>query len=573
MLRVAWYGAPSRGAAVLAAALAAAVVALPSLANRYAYDDVELVRDDARLERTPELLRLLAEPYWPDRFADRLYRPLTTLSFGALRLVGRNAPWVQHLANVLLHVLASALVALMTWRLAPAGAFVAGLWFAVHPVHVEAFASVAGRAELIAAVGYLGALLAALAHATAPPESRWRWLAAAAAAAAVAVCGKEHAVTLPLAIVILDAALAGGRLRSRAKIQLPVWVATAAVVAAFLAARALVLGTAMGAGVIAVGLEDRGIFGRLLVMTPALLEWARLLAFPVRLAADYAPDHFVVPTSLEWRHAAALALAAGLFILAWRARRRTVVPLLALLLFAVCAAVAANVVVPTGVLISERSLYLPSAAAAIGVAALAAEVPRSRGLTILAAVMMVLLAARSVARVGVWRDNETFFAALETDAPYSYRTQWMLGNRAWKAGRIGEARLRYAEAMRRGGRDAALQIEVGLRHLEARMDDSAEVFLSRAFALDSTMSPALLGVVIARSRLGRLNEAAAAAALGMRRFPQEADFSLAASELYAELGRCAEAEAALRMARRAAPARAQRAGERLRATRACGPSR
>ncbi|HWO90190.1 MAG TPA: hypothetical protein VNL98_13685 [Gemmatimonadales bacterium] len=553
------------------------LTAAPSLWNGFAYDDVSLVERDRRIRDIERLPGLLVEPYWPDRFVDRLYRPWTTASFAVAHALGGGAAWPQHLLNVLLHAAVCVMVVRLIWALAPPGALLAGLWFAVHPVHVEAFASVTGRSELIAAAGYLTSLLAALRHARAERAGERRaMLALATGAAAFAIGGKEHAITLPAAIVVMDGVLAlhrGEDLRARARRQAPLWLATAAVMLAYLSVRAWVVGTATGAGMVATGLEGRDLFGRLLVMAPALLEWARLILVPLRLAADYAPDQFVVATGLEWRHAAALALASGVTLLVWRYRKWDFRLPAALLLFTVSASVAANIVVPTGVLISERGLYLPSVAVALGLAPLMAGFERGR-LPALAAAAVVLLAlaARSVERISVWRDDDRFFAALETDAPFSYRTQWMLGRDAFKEGRIAEGQVRFREAMRRAPREANLHIEAGLRHLDAHLNDSAEAYLMRAFELDSMMRGALLGVIVARARLGRYAEAAAAAELGMRRFPGTVDFVQAAGELYALLGRCADAEARLREVERREPGRVAHLLQRLQPEPPCVPS-
>src|SRR3989449_9090429 len=68
----------------------------------------------------------------------------------------------------------------------PTVGLVTGLLFAVHPVHVEATASVVGRAELVAAVGYAVALISALRS-----EQRPAWLLGVAVGAAPAIGAKR----------------------------------------------------------------------------------------------------------------------------------------------------------------------------------------------------------------------------------------------------------------------------------------------------------------------------------------------------------------------------------------------
>src|SRR5439155_447050 len=76
-----------------------------------------------------------------------------------------------------------------------------------------------------------------------------------------------------------------------------------------------------------------------------------------------------------------------------------------------------NVIVPTEVIVAERTLYLPSWGAMLGVAALGASVQWPRWakpwLLVLA---LVAGAGRSVARLPVWRDDQSFFAAQQRDA-------------------------------------------------------------------------------------------------------------------------------------------------------------
>src|SRR5207248_6142186 len=72
------------------------------------------------------------------------------------------------------------------------GALVAGLLFAVHPLHVEAVANVVGRAELMAALFTLLAVYAALVH------ERVAW---SAAALALGLLSKENAAVAPALIV------------------------------------------------------------------------------------------------------------------------------------------------------------------------------------------------------------------------------------------------------------------------------------------------------------------------------------------------------------------------------------
>ena len=115
--------------------------------------------------------------------------------------------------------------------------------------------------------------------------------------------------------------------------------------------------------------------------------------------------------------------------LVWSWRRHPVIAFgilwAALALFPV-----SNLLIPTGILLAERTLFLPSLGAmlAIGGAA-AALLPalqrfgHARRSIVFAALWLVVLAGlvRSALRQPVWRDNQTLFAQTALDAPRSYK--------------------------------------------------------------------------------------------------------------------------------------------------------
>jgi hypothetical protein len=80
--------------------------------------------------------------------------------------------------------------------------YIAGLLFAVHPIHVEAVANIVGRAELMCALGTMGALML-LAH---RPLTSARSVAISACAI-LAVLSKEQGLLVPLLLLALGFAM------------------------------------------------------------------------------------------------------------------------------------------------------------------------------------------------------------------------------------------------------------------------------------------------------------------------------------------------------------------------------
>src|SRR5205085_11471735 len=82
------------------------------------------------------------------------------MSFAVQHWLHGDRPWAFHAVNWVLHAAVRAGVAELARRLSGVkAAYVAGLLFAAHPVHVEAVANVVGRSELMCAAGTLGALV------------------------------------------------------------------------------------------------------------------------------------------------------------------------------------------------------------------------------------------------------------------------------------------------------------------------------------------------------------------------------------------------------------------------------
>src|SRR2546430_7100594 len=158
--------------AALAAGLVAALVAAPSVRNGFVQDDHWVVEQRPLLRHPGSLAALLTEPYWPRGFGGVLWRPAVLASYALDYRISASPHWF-HAVNVLWAAAAAAALALLATLIAgPPVGLATGLLFAVHPVHVEAPASVVGRAELLAAGGSAVALISAVRS-----EQRLIWLA------------------------------------------------------------------------------------------------------------------------------------------------------------------------------------------------------------------------------------------------------------------------------------------------------------------------------------------------------------------------------------------------------------
>jgi hypothetical protein len=280
--------------------------------------------------------------------------------------------------------------------------------FAWHPVHVEAVASLVGRAELLAAVGVLGAVLAA---------RRRQWVVAVLCAA-LAMFSKEHGVIAGV-VILLDKWL-----HDSAEPPYPAgfWIALASVTIGFLAAW-FAIGW-VGENDAAAVFYGRGTWGRLAIALPAVLRAAILLIWPASLSVDYNPQVLPARDGVSIPAVLGLLVITGIPALALWCRRRAPAIAFAAGIAALSYLPTANLFYSSGIILAERNLYLAATLPAVFVgwaATLLAARGGSRPAAAVVAIVAIACGWRSSARLPAWRDNRSQLFTLLADHPESYR--------------------------------------------------------------------------------------------------------------------------------------------------------
>jgi hypothetical protein len=401
--------------------VAAVALYLPTVRHGFVQDDRAIIASNPAAHSIPRAIVAFGAPYWPPETGAGLYRPATILSYAIDWTISGGRPGWFHLINALWHGVVTVLLVLVLARwLPPLAALAAGLVFAWHPVHVEAVASLVGRAELLVAAGILGAVLAA----------RRRWWISAGLCAALAMFSKEHGVIAGV-VILFDwwlrphhASPFSGTERGSGSEHYPLgfWLALVLLTAGYLVLWR-VIGWA-GANDAAAIFYHGGMSGRLAVALPALWRAAVLLVLPVSLSSDYGPQ--VIATNAGFSLAAVLGLTVLVAVpaLVVLCRRRAPAIAFTAALAALSYLPTSNLFFPSGIVLAERNLYLavPLVAAALGMGM--TWVAARRGLrpaVLCAALLLVLGVGRSFARLPAWRDNRAELLALLEDHPESYR--------------------------------------------------------------------------------------------------------------------------------------------------------
>lgn len=490
----------------MAIALLAVIASATSLGNAFAYDDRWIIVENARAHSLHAPWKFFAETYWPNSRGAALYRPLTILLYAVQWRVGDGSPLVYHAVNVALYAALSVLLFWFALQLLPrTAAWVAAALFAVHPVHVEAVGNVVGQAELWTALSLIAAVGL---YVRDRREGLPLGLTTKAQIIALFVLGmlvKENAIVLPALIVAAEIFLvADGRpLRERAD-DLLSWLCWLGLFAAlFLLVRVAVLQDVAG-DVPHPALINTTMPERALVMLGLVPEFGRLLLWPARLYADYSPQQVRVHTSWSLEHVPGVLLlscAVILFVVSWR---RSPVVAFGLAWFAVAIAPVMNLLLPTGILIAERTLLLPSAglmlAVGAGVPWIVTQVRTvGRPSRLLAygalAALLMLGAAHSAERQRVWRNNDAVFQSLSTDAPLNFKAHYTYGGLLFEQHRPLEAEREWRMAIALLPTYHGVHLDLAHKYRDAHVCEAAIVEYQTALRIEPMLPLGRAGLV------------------------------------------------------------------------------
>jgi hypothetical protein len=472
-----------------------------SIPNGFAFDDLWIIERNPRVHGLHRLAEIWTGGYWGKEKVTRYYRPITLTTYAVNFSLHGLRPAGYHLVNVTLHAFVAVLVLILGLRmgLPRGGAFLAGMAFAAHPIHTEAVAGVVGRAELLAALAFIGGILAWFRY---RESGRKRYLLGLAVVYGAGLLCKEHVAVLPVVLAASEAA--SHRLRDptgRARL-LAALLGCGVALSLGLALRFLATGSLVEERLLGFRGYPGLLFGepvwiRMLTALKVLQCIARLLVFPIALSPDYSFNQLPIPRGIERGvvMGALLALAAA----SWLWRVRSSPTRLTLGVWAIVAYLpVSNLFFPTTLLLGERTLYLSTVALAIllGTLFTAAEGLPGRRRRMAAGLLIGLVLAfwgvRTIHRNLDWRDQATLFAAAARTSPNSARVRMNHGVELLRAGKAQEAVREF---------EAAIAILPGYAHAYFNLSQAYE----RLDRLDDAQAAALRAVLLrpneVRSRL------------------------------------------------------------------------
>jgi protein O-mannosyl-transferase len=429
-----------------------------SLANSFVYDDRQQILENPYVHSFRYVGRIFGSTVWSFEGAQGVtnyYRPLMTFAYLIGYKIWGRIPFGFHLMNVALHIAVVLLLFFVTERLFHDRliSLIASGLFALHPIHTESVAWIAGITDLELSFFFLLTFLLYLRLADDEQKSAQSWLPylSVLVAYGLALLSKEQALVLPALAIVYEHFYRPGHDASAFKDKWQRYLPLCLVAAAYIAFRLFVLG------------------GFAPAMWRPTLPWREVLLSAVALVGGYLakliwPAHLIAfyvfheSRSIRDPHIlagfAGLIVCAGLFLYLWRVARPFSFALLWM------GATIAPVLNPRWMpaqVFAERYLYLPSIGFCWliggGIAKLWREAragspsPRRaimrQTIAITVGVVACLYAVRTVERNRDWRSDQVLYLktlAAQPDAQvihtnlgvdYSERNDWTGAEHEW----------------------------------------------------------------------------------------------------------------------------------------------
>lgn len=490
-----------RGCLEIALVCVSVLVFVSTLSFGFVYDDRVQVLANPFIQSWRYLAHDFTSHVWAQttKHPIMFYRPVF-LSWLRLNYAAFGAKaWGWHLTTLLTHALVTLLVFRLALRLLRDRwqAAVAGLFFAVHPIHVESVAWVGGVVDPLMSIFFLGSLLCYL---------NWRerqslgWMAWSLLLSFLAMLAKEPGITLPAVVFVYAWIFAGTR--EAAGICAGRRFRAAVTDVAPFALVALAYWTLRMAALRTPSPVSASYATILLTLPGLLLFYLRLVAWPVGLSLFYDREYvqhvtfggFVLPLLLL-----ALVAVALVGFLRRNAQRSEGAFAAAFALLVLCPVLWVRWF-PSDDFVHDRYLYLPFTGFAVLFAIAVAELrgrsapgwiaPPRQILTV--AVAAVALTIGSVTLQTCWASDLLLWFHCFKTAPHN---QQVLNNLASSLGERGEYQSAvplFLEVLRQNPSNADAQGNLGYTYYQMGALQPAEEYLSHAVQLDPSDSHSLL---------------------------------------------------------------------------------
>jgi tetratricopeptide (TPR) repeat protein len=446
-------------------------------------------------------------------------------------------PGQHHLMSVAIHAISTLLLYAFLWRATSAlwrSAFVA-FAFALHPLHIESVAWLAERKDVLSALFWMLTLLAYLKYTERKSLGRY---AVVVFAVACALMAKPMAITLPVALLLLDL----WPLR-RFERERPV-----SLVIEKLPLVALAIGSATvtylaqaGGGAIS-GVDQIPVLDRLSNALASYFIYLLKFAWPSNLAVFYP-----YPDSPQWALAAAGILTlAGFTTIAIRQFRARPYLTVGWLWYSITLIPVIGLVQVGLQAYADRYMYLPMIGLLIAIAWSLRDWFERRGwnqkaLAASAAIVCVTWSIVTYVDLDYWRNSVTLFEHTIQATDRNFIAYNNLGNAYADQGRSADALSNFQNAAAIRPQAPDIQENLGVALTALGRAEEAQPHLEQAIRIDPNFTRAHIHLALALMRQGKIADATNHYVTALQHEPDNPEAHYGLGGILAQQGRMKEA--------------------------------
>jgi tetratricopeptide (TPR) repeat protein len=529
--------------------LLAAATYANSLLNGFIYDDFQQIVENPYVHSFRHVRAIFATSVWSFQGAEGVlsyYRPLMTFGYMICWRLFGSVPVGYHIVSVAMNGVIVLLVFFLARRLYgdDVVSFVSAAIFALHPVHTESVAWVAGVTDLQLTFFYLLTFWLFLDLTRIGNPGVWVRRILMTASFGLALLSKEQAATLPVLVTLYEHFYRNDRNETTSPQKISRYGMLWALLGVYLLVRSRILGALLP------GSRHESISYYEVILSAVSLfgKYMGKLLWPAHLALFY---DIHKSTSL-FQPGVLLGLASLLFCFAlfvWTGMRRPVS--FAVVWFLLTLAPVLNIRWMVTNVFAERYLYLPS----VGFSWLAAYGVRKLWLLLemrpavwrgalactLGALGLICM-IETVRRNLVWRDQETFIRHSVASSSDGSFIRANLGAIDWDRGDVAGAEREWLAAYKERPNNAILLEDLGLLYAKQQRTQEAIAYFQRGIQLQPNYMHAHLSFGKFYEDLGRNADAESEYHTAVQLAPLSIQARNILGELLFNEGRLAEAE-------------------------------
>lgn len=462
----------------------ASLVAINSLSNGFALDDLIHIVENESIQTDRSLLSFFKQAVYPGD----LYRPILYLSYYFNYQLFALEPLPFHLVNLILHCGVCVFIFLLLDKLfGRTLALASTVIFAVLPIHVEAIANVSGRAELLAALFLVTTLWFAV---NLSNHSLIVRCTALFALSLTAFLSKESALCLVPLLLITP-------FKNKTQRIYAVSICLLAAII-YLTMRTYALGE-YSFGLKQISFLDNPLaeldWTERAPLALALLgKYIALILIPYPLSADYSYAQINLGLTTPELGLALIVIVALVIALiaAFKTERKVVV--FAISWFFLSFLVTSNLLFPIGTIFAERLAYLPS----LGIVLLICELLYQSKLHLRSAAFIAVYCSIAILicfkQNQVWASNTTLHSYQINISPNSAKTQQNYAIVLRNQGQYAQARVHLMRALEIYPRFTEAAFSIASSYSMQGVRSGAQHWYHRALELSDIHIPSLLGL-------------------------------------------------------------------------------